>query len=357
MIGCCTILIFFTLPETEYRRSAASQNEQKTGEECAAGSKDEAGAEVAYSELASVPRPERRTWVQELRIFTGSYTDESLLKLFIRPIVLLTLPPVAWATLVMSVTIGFLVAITSNFATAFSTVYGFETYQTGLCFIASLISSLIGVFFGGHLSDMIADYFTKRNNGIREPEMRLPAMVVSMITSPLALILYGVGIGKELHWIVPTIGLGLCKSRGRLREDMREANPRCTVNFSIVQATNISLVYTIDAYRPVAGEITVSQFAFKCEFRLSSPQVPDHIVLTRLRPTAAFGFLLSFYTNPWIAQAGYVKAFGAMAGISGGIIALWLVFYFFGNKIRHVSWEWGFIKKLAHWNEDREVGE
>ncbi len=36
---------------------------------------------------------------------------------------------------------------------------------------------------------------------------------------------------------------------------------------------------------------------------------------------------------------------------------LWLVFYFFGNKIRHVSWEWGFIKKLAHWHEDREVGE
>ncbi len=45
---------------------------------------------------------------------------------------------------------------------------------------------------------------------------------------------------------------------------MREANRRCTVDFSIVQATNISLVYTIDAYRPVAGEITVSQFAFKC---------------------------------------------------------------------------------------------
>lgn len=223
MIGCCTILIFFTLPETEYRRSAASQDESKiTRETCAVGSKDEANTEVAHAELGSAPQPTRRTWVQELRIFTGSYTDESLLKLFIRPIVLLTLPPVAWATLVMSVTIGFLVAITSNFASAFHTLYGFETYQTGLCFIASLISSLIGVFFGGHLSDMIADYFTKRNNGVREPEMRLPAMVVSLITSPLALILYGVGIGKELHWIVPTIGLGLCKFKaGRERVKAR----------------------------------------------------------------------------------------------------------------------------------------
>ncbi len=54
---------------------------------------------------------------------------------------------------------------------------------------------------------------------------------------------------------------------------IRETANHKTVNFSIVQATNISLVYTIDAYRPVAGEITVSQFAFKCESQLSPP--PD----------------------------------------------------------------------------------
>ena len=37
------------------------------------------------------------------------------------------------------------------------------------------------------------------------------------------------------------------------------------MTFSIVQATNITLVYTIDSYRPVAGEITVTQLAFKCK--------------------------------------------------------------------------------------------
>lgn len=40
------------------------------------------------------------------------------------------------------------------------------------------------------------------------------------------------------------------------------------VNFSIVQATNVSLVYTIDSYRPVAGEIVVCQMAFKIRIRL-----------------------------------------------------------------------------------------
>lgn len=44
-----------------------------------------------------------------------------------------------------------------------------------------------------------------------------------------------------------------------------ESNPKPLVNFSIVQATNIVLVYVIDAYRPVAGEVTLAVMGFKCE--------------------------------------------------------------------------------------------
>jgi hypothetical protein len=75
------------------------------------------------------------------------------------------------------------------------------------------------------------------------------------------------------------------------------------------------------------------------------------------RLPAAFGFLLSFYTNPWIAESGYERAFGAMAGISGGVMLCWIPMYIFGKRIRHVTWHWAFIKRLAHWDEDREVDE
>jgi hypothetical protein len=71
---------------------------------------------------------------------------------------------------------------------------------------------------------------------------------------------------------------------------------------------------------------------------------------------AAFGFLLSFYTNPWIAQSGYLNAYGEMAGISAAILILWIPLYIWGKKIRHATWKWGIIK-YAHWDEDREVGE
>lgn len=94
-------------------------------------------------------------------------------------------------------------------------------------------------------------------------------------------------------------------------------------------------MYTIDCYRPVAGEITVTQMGFK----------------------SAIGFLLSFYTNPWVQQSGYLNSYGAMAGISGGLIILGAPFYFWGNNIRRASWQWGLVRKFVHWDDDREVGE
>jgi hypothetical protein len=125
--------------------------------------------------------------------------------------ILLMLPPVLWATLVMAITIGFIVAISSNFAAAFAATYGFASWQSGLCFISSVIGSLVGILGGGYVSDLTANFFTARNGGIREPEMRLPAIELGLITAPLSLVLDGVGINNRLHWIMPTLGLGFCK--------------------------------------------------------------------------------------------------------------------------------------------------
>ena len=106
------------------------------------------------------------------------------------------------------------------------------------------------------------------------------------------------------------------------------------MNFSIVQGTNIALVYVIDAYRPVAGEITLSVMGFK----------------------SLFGFLLSFYTNTWAEEAGYQTAYGIMAAISASVILMWVPLYIWGKKVRHATWRWRVISYI-HWSGDREVGE
>jgi hypothetical protein len=112
----------------------------------------------------------------------------------------------------------------------------------------------------------------------------------------------------------------------------------------------VCLVYVIDAYRPVAGEVTLAAMGFKGEPLFLCPAKYSLIL------TALFGFLLSFYTNPWINMAGYLNAYGAMAGISAGVLLMWIPFYIWGKRIRQTTWNWS-ITSHVHWSKDREVGE
>jgi hypothetical protein len=106
------------------------------------------------------------------------------------------------------------------------------------------------------------------------------------------------------------------------------------VNFTITQATNVSLVYTIDSYRPIAGEIVVTQLAFK----------------------SAFGFLLGFDTNPWVDTHGYNVAYGEMAAICGGVLIFWIPLFIWGKTIRQKTLSWS-VMNWVRWDVDREVGE
>ncbi|KAI0475997.1 major facilitator superfamily domain-containing protein [Xylariaceae sp. FL0804] len=327
LVAATTLLLFLTMPETVYVRdhhraatagAAAASPPSGEGDD---GEEEKRDTSVALVENAHVHRGAMvgtppslgrvvRTWP------TRAFTEEPLWKLSLRPVVLIALPSALWASLVMAVSIGFLVAMSTNVSTAFAEVYGFATWQIGVSLVGGVVGSLLAVWFGGPLSDACSDRLTRRNAGIKEPEFRLPAIAVSLVTGPLALILYGVGIQKHLHWICPVVGLAL-------------------INFTIVQAANISVVYMIDCYRPIAGEVTQTQYAFK----------------------SLFGFLLSFYTNQWIEHSGYLPAFGEMAVISFVVFLSFIIFYVWGKKLRRMSWNWPVFRSVAHWDRDREVGE
>ncbi len=207
LIGFVLLLLFFTLPETAYKRVVRDKDIPSGSAEALGSTASQTGDAETGQSVAT-----KQTYLQSLKIFRRQpLTNESVLKMFIRPFALIILPSVLWAALVQSVTIGFLVAVTSNVDPAFEQAYRFQPWQVGLCFFAAIIGSLLGLPAGGKLGDWCADYLTKRNGGIREPEMRLPTIMISAITAPLALVLYGVGIQHHLHFICPTIGLALCK--------------------------------------------------------------------------------------------------------------------------------------------------
>ncbi|KAJ5690601.1 hypothetical protein N7462_004993 [Penicillium macrosclerotiorum] len=195
------------MPETAYQRDYSSRfGTPESAPEPTPGSTSKE-PETVHAEF---PVPLKKTWAQQLHLFSSVYTTESLFTLFWRPLPLLMIPSVLYGTLSMSVSIGAFVAISSNYATAFTEVYEFSTWECGLTYVAVLIGALTGIYGGGWLSDKIADKLTQRQSGIREPEMRLPTIMISMILAPLALVLYGVGIHYSLHWMVPVLGLGFC---------------------------------------------------------------------------------------------------------------------------------------------------
>jgi hypothetical protein len=72
----------------------------------------------------------------------------------------------------------------------------------------------VAVPAGGPVGEAVANYFTVRNGGIREPEYRLPAIAISVITAPLGLVLYGAGLQYKFHFMVPIVGLGLGMKSG-----------------------------------------------------------------------------------------------------------------------------------------------
>lgn len=142
------------------------------------------------------------------------------------------LPAAAWAVFVWAVSVGFVVAVSSNVALAYGMTYHFGPLQVAYCWLAGIIASFLGLV-AGPLADKISHRATVKNGGIREPEFRLPAALPSIVTAPLGLVLYGLGIQKQLHWIVPTLGIALC-------------------NWTSVAGTMVPLVYAVDSYKPIS---------------------------------------------------------------------------------------------------------
>jgi hypothetical protein len=59
-------------------------------------------------------------------------------------------------------------------------------------------------------SDRLAAYLTKKNNYIREAEMRLGVLIPAAIIAPCGLIVYGLTAQHNLHWIGYFAGVAMC---------------------------------------------------------------------------------------------------------------------------------------------------
>ena len=80
--------------------------------------------------------------------------------------------------------------------------YSFSPLAVGLSNFSSLIGALIGLLTAGPLSDWVSMRLTRRNNGIREPEMRLPSMIPYVLIMILGNFMVAFGYQEKWDWRV-----------------------------------------------------------------------------------------------------------------------------------------------------------
>ncbi|KAF2264518.1 MFS general substrate transporter [Lojkania enalia] len=125
-----------------------------------------------------------------------------------RPLKLLFTSPIVFLlSLYVSFCFGLLFLLFTTITQVYIQQYGWAPELCGLAYLGVGLGFFIGIIFVARTSDATIIRLTKRNNGVYEPEMRLPTCAFFGFLIPISFFWYGWATEKKAHWIVPIIGL------------------------------------------------------------------------------------------------------------------------------------------------------
>ena len=82
----------------------------------------------------------------------------------------------------------------------------------GLVFLGLIVGVVLAeIFFSGRLSDWVVRRLTLKDGGQRVPEMRLWLGYPAAVGSSVGLIVWGLSIDREWHWMTGQVAFFLCK--------------------------------------------------------------------------------------------------------------------------------------------------
>jgi hypothetical protein len=147
-------------------------------------------------------KPSKAQW-KFAQPYEGNFFKELWL-----PWYLFTYPIVEFSSFVVSWTASSFLTLNLTQSQAFAAPpYNFSSTKIGFFNFFILLGALIGLFTAGPLSDAIAARLTKRNRGIREPEMRLVAMIPYVILMVIGNVVVAVGYQHSWDWRVCSLFL------------------------------------------------------------------------------------------------------------------------------------------------------
>ena len=182
--GVDAIALFLFFPETTFVRNTDINSDESDSK-----SKPEHG-NVHAVDTEEVPSSVKKSYLQELRPFSPIDKTKNYLLLLLRPIPIVLYPATIFSLLTFASTLGFVIAALTTCGAIFQgPPYNMSAAINGLINIPSFIGNLLGSYCGGGLTDKIAEWQARRNNGIFEPEARLIALVIPFVLVPAGILM------------------------------------------------------------------------------------------------------------------------------------------------------------------------
>ncbi|GAB7353203.1 hypothetical protein MBLNU459_g3726t1 [Dothideomycetes sp. NU459] len=304
-----TLLLVVGLPETKYHRSpgasptltARADNVDDTppmSDDVVKGadvSIPGASSDSSSSFLVGQGRPNRSQFAAFQR--ADKRWKQFIVRDIFTPVRVFFNPIVFWAGLMLAGPADVLLIFNLTESSLLGAPpYDWNPGQVGYSNFAFAVGGLIGVATAGPLSDWIAGRATRRNNGIREAEMRLPALLPYVAVTVITHVCGGIGIQRHWPWqAVLVLGYGLS-------------------GLSVTSVPTIAIAYAIDCFKPISGEIMV--------------------VATVLKNV--LGFCLSYWVFDVAATApgGFVAVYMVQFAVTMLPVAATLPLYLWGKSLR-----------------------
>ncbi|KAJ7045049.1 major facilitator superfamily domain-containing protein [Mycena alexandri] len=300
MLAITFVLMVFCLPETSFRRSAAlargvHQSDDDFDEEKTQTATENLSTQHATLQLVGkgAPTVSRRWGLTAGRDSTYNPLD-ALLRVAKAALIGPVWISIGWFGACKGILVG------QNYVAAQiwqAPPYNFSNAAVGMTNIPSIVGTISGCLFWGWLSDWDLARRTRKNGGIREPEMRLWLIIPGVIIGTIGIVIYAVGAQRGWPWpIILIIGN--------------------TLNFfGLIAPLICGLSYSIDAYNRLAAEIGLLLAAFG----------------------NAWIFGVGYFVNNLLATRGYTTGLMFLMIPVWGMTAITIGYLFFGKSARRLT--------------------
>jgi MFS family permease len=248
------ILACLLVPETTYHRSyiydtdvMGSQDEVdiETANKSAGEIDQNCAASNEIEDIRRTSSRQRKTFRQRLAIYNGVFVEDSIFKMLIAcPVILLNVTAF-YNVVVSGIVITWSVA-TSIISSLLWSVppYSLSSAGIGYVSVGPLIGGILGFIVYGAIADPFVKAMARMNNGVYEPEFRLPAIVLGLIPTVAGLVGFGYACQNGISIYVIAVVWGI-------------------LMFGLFVSASVISAYVLDAMREHSTEIFIMNMVFK----------------------------------------------------------------------------------------------